>query len=308
MKNIMKNERKTEIRVGITVVVALLLLVWVIGWAKNLSLNATRLFVDVKFDNVAGLEVGDNVTVNGVRKGFVETIKVQENFVFVKLSLESDVKLKEDAVFSVMMLDLMGGKKVEINPGNSLVALDVKQIQKGSYQADIPAVISLVGSLSSEIPVMVEQVNITLSAINKFLQDKEFESNLTTTLENLTVMTRKLNGMIDENRDNLKTISSNTASVTTDVKEFLSQNKEQINQSFDNLSQLITNTDKLIAELNSLVEETKSGKNNAGKLMYDEQLVKDLNETLQSVKELTKLLNDQLKGKGINVDANIRLF
>lgn len=304
----MRNERKTEIRVGITVIVAILLLIWVIGWAKNMSLNSSRLFIDVKFDNVAGLELGDNVTVSGVRKGFVESISVKEHYVMVKLSLESDVKLKQDASFSVMMLDLMGGKKVEINPGTSNISMNYSELQHGSYQADIPAVIALVGSLSSEIPVMVEQVNLTLTSINRFLQDKEFESNLTTTLENLTVMTRKLNGMIDENRDNLKSISSNTAAVTNDVKEFLSGNKEQINQTFDNLSELITTTDKLVNELTTIIEDTKTGKNNAGKLLNDENLVKDLNETLQSVKELTKLLNDQLKGKGINVDANIRLF
>lgn len=304
----MRNERKTEIRVGITVIVAILLLIWVIGWAKNMSLNSSRLFIDVKFDNVAGLELGDNVTVSGVRKGFVESISVKEHYVMVKLSLESDVKLKQDASFSVMMLDLMGGKKVEINPGTSNISMNYSELQHGSYQADIPAVIALVGSLSSEIPVMVEQVNLTLTSINRFLQDKEFESNLTTTLENLTVMTRKLNGMIDENRDNLKSISSNTAAVTNDVKEFLSGNKEQINQTFDNLSELITTTDKLVNELTTIIEDTKTGKNNAGKLLNDENLIKDLNETLQSVKELTKLLNDQLKGKGINVDANIRLF
>ncbi|HPI38668.1 MAG TPA: MlaD family protein [Ignavibacteriaceae bacterium] len=304
----MRNERKTEIRVGITVIVAILLLIWVIGWAKNMSLNSSRLFIDVKFDNVAGLELGDNVTVSGVRKGFVESISVKEHYVMVKLSLESDVKLKQDALFSVMMLDLMGGKKVEINPGTSNISMNYSELQHGSYQADIPAVIALVGSLSSEIPVMVEQVNLTLTSINRFLQDKEFESNLTTTLENLTVMTRKLNGMIDENRDNLKSISSNTAAVTNDVKEFLSGNKEQINQTFDNLSELITTTDKLVNELTTIIEDTKTGKNNAGKLLNDENLIKDLNETLQSVKELTKLLNDQLKGKGINVDANIRLF
>ena len=31
----MKNERKTEIRVGLTVLVGILVFIWILGWAKN---------------------------------------------------------------------------------------------------------------------------------------------------------------------------------------------------------------------------------------------------------------------------------
>jgi len=64
----MKNERKTEIRVGITVIVGLLVLLWIFGWTKNFSLSSNSYLINVRFDNVSGLEIGDQVTVNGMRK------------------------------------------------------------------------------------------------------------------------------------------------------------------------------------------------------------------------------------------------
>jgi len=95
----MKDQRKTDIRVGLTVIVSLLLFIWIIGWAKNFSLNSNRTSVTIKFQNVAGLEIGDNVTINGVRKGFVDDVILKNDFVIVSVSLEPDVDLRSNAVF-----------------------------------------------------------------------------------------------------------------------------------------------------------------------------------------------------------------
>ena len=115
----MKNQRRTEIRVGITVLAGIIVFLWILGWAKNFSLTPTDNTVKVQFTNTAGLEIGDPVTVNGVRKGFVEDIAIKGEKVVVTMKVSNDVALKEDADFAVSMLDLMGGKKVEVNPGSS---------------------------------------------------------------------------------------------------------------------------------------------------------------------------------------------
>jgi phospholipid/cholesterol/gamma-HCH transport system substrate-binding protein len=62
----MKNERKTEIKVGITVTLSLLLFIWIFGWAKNFTLSTDRKEVQIEYTQTAGLEVGDQVTINGV--------------------------------------------------------------------------------------------------------------------------------------------------------------------------------------------------------------------------------------------------
>ena len=113
----MKDQRKTELKVGIVVVVAIILFIWILTWAKNFSLSVTEKSILVSFKNVSGLEVGDEVTINGVKKGFVDNFKIEDDNIIVKLALENDTPIKEDAVFRIAMLDLMGGKKVEIYPG-----------------------------------------------------------------------------------------------------------------------------------------------------------------------------------------------
>src|SRR3989339_26014 len=133
----MKNQRKTEIKVGVTVLLAIIIFLWILGWAKNWSLSSNRKEISVEFNSAAGLEVDDPVTVSGVREGYVEDIKFNGNKVITLLNIPSDIIIKEDAKFSIMMLDLMGGKKVEVNPGESINELDYKKLQHGNCEGGI---------------------------------------------------------------------------------------------------------------------------------------------------------------------------
>ncbi len=304
----MKDEKKTKIKVGITVAVALILLIWIFGWAKNISLYSNQNSLNVKFENVAGLEKGDPVTINGVRKGFVDDIKVHQNSALVKLSLDKDAELKEDAQFSVIMLDLMGGKKIEIMPGKNDKKIDYSQIQNGRFLADVPTVMAMIGSVQSDLINIIKEVQITLGSLNEVLTDENFNSELKSSVKNLNLLTSKLNAVIEKNQNNLELLLKNSTELTSEATNFMKENRSGISESFTNLNKMIVKTDQLISKINSVAEETSAKKNNLGKLMYDEELLNDLKLTLKQAKELTGILNEQLKGKGINVDANIDLF
>ncbi len=304
----MKDQSKTEIKVGIMVIAGALLFLWVLGWAKNFSFSANEKFLDIKFPTVAGLELGDPVTVNGVRKGSVEDFNIESEDVIVKVKLDSDVDLRKDAEFSVSMLDLMGGKKINISPGDAPEKIDYNKIQQGRFNADIPGVMSMLGKMQEDLNGTIKDVKITLTSLNNYLTDQQLNENIKSSLANLKDLTHKLNILVDRNQEDLRTITSNTVELTNDAKELIHNNKESIQNSVTGLNSVINRSDSLLAKLNSLVDETTARKNNLGKLMYDENLYKDLAGTLKDVKELTKILTEQLKGEGLNVDANINLF
>ncbi|NCQ17470.1 MAG: MCE family protein [Ignavibacteria bacterium] len=298
----MKDQRKTDIKVGLTVIVSILLFIWILGWAKNFSLNSNRSGITIKFQNVAGLEIGDNVTVNGVRKGFVDDVVLKSDFVLVKVSLEPNIDLRKDAVFSIMMLDLMGGKKVEILPGNASDKLDTKQLQNGSFSADVPSVMVMIGKLENELPQMFKQVNTTLSSLNEYLGDKNLQSDVKASASNLVAISVQLKDIINENRNQIKLLTSNSAELTSEARDFFAANKESLHTTINDVSALIKKTDTFISKLDALVVETKDQKNTAGRLLYDDKLFSDLKETLGNVKELIKVLTEQLKNEGVNVD------
>jgi phospholipid/cholesterol/gamma-HCH transport system substrate-binding protein len=301
----MKNQRRTEIRVGITVLVGIIVFLWILGWAKNFSITPTDNTVKVQFTNTAGLEVGDPVTVNGVRKGFVEDIKVNGEKVIVTMKVSNDVALKEDANFAVSMLDLMGGKKVDINPGTSNNLLDYNRLQTGTFYADIPYVMSMVGSFQKDISSTISDLKITLNSLNNYLGDRKLNSDIKSSMSNLSEVTKKLNLLIDENRNNLKQLTANTVELTEDAKNFFNQNKESFNTSAKELQTVLINSDNLITKLNKFTDEISNKQNNLGKILYDEKIYNDLTQSLKQLNELTKIMIEQLKKDGLKVDADI---
>ena len=301
----MKDQRKTEIRVGITVIVGLLIFIWILGWAKNFSLSSNQKIVMVKFNSVSGLEIGDNVSVNGVRKGYVEDFKLKGDQVIVKLSLDNDVKLKKDASFSISMLDLMGGKKVNINPGVSAQPLDYNEVQTGIFYADIPEVMSMLGTVESDVPAIVKDIKITLSSLNNYLNDNDLNMNIKSSISNLSKASQKLNILLDENREGIKQLTQNTVKLTENVNSFLDENKSSLKSSIRELHTVLTKTDSLLTSVNKFSGEIENKKNNIGKILYDDKIYDNLSQSLTQLNELTKILIEQLKGKGVNVDANI---
>ncbi|HRN25107.1 MAG TPA: MlaD family protein [Ignavibacteriaceae bacterium] len=301
----MKNERKTEIRVGLTVLVGILVFIWILGWAKNFSLQSNEQLVKVRFTNVSGLEIGDQVTVNGMRKGYVKEMIVEPNNVVVKLSIDNDIKLKEDASFAISMLDLMGGKKVEVFPGSSSTNFNINKISSGTFYADIPSVMSLFGSVQDDLVTILKDVKVSLHSLNKYITDEKMSSDVKTSLSNLSLLTDKLNIMLSENRNDIKSLTKNAVELTETSNQLLSSNKENIDQLFADLKNVFQKSDTLLTDLNNLTKETMNQQNNVGKLLYGEEVIKDLKQTLKQVNDLTSILIEQLKNDGINVDANI---
>ncbi len=301
----MKNERKTEIRVGLTVLAGILVFIWILGWAKNFSIKSNEHVVKVRFTNVSGLEIGDQVTVNGLRKGYVKEMIVEPNNVLVELAIENDVQLKADASFAISMLDLMGGKKVEVFPGSSQIAYDNSKVSEGTFYADIPSVMSLFGSVQDDLVTVLKDVKVSLHSLNKYLTDDKLSADVKTSMTNLSLLTEKLNVMLSENRNDIRSLTQNAVELTETSNKLLSSNKENIDQLFVDLKNVVQKSDTLLSDLNNLTKETMNQQNNVGKLLYDEDVINDLKQTLKQVNELTSILIDQLKNDGVNVDANI---
>ncbi|MBU0474141.1 MAG: MCE family protein [Bacteroidetes bacterium] len=301
----MKNQKKAELKVGITVIVAIVILLWVLGWAKNFSLNSHEKMLSISFQNVAGLVVGDIVAVQGIKEGYVKNLHNEDNSVIVDVSISDKVNLKSDAQFSIMMVDLMGGKKIEISPGISNVILDYSKVQNGQFVGDISTAMAALGSVQNDLISVIGEIKITLTSFNKIMDNPKFIDDLQTSVTSLNLLIKKTDKIISNNSNSISELIKNSNEFVSNSNKFVLENKDDIKSSLNDLSGLVKSTDTLMLKLNSFFDEVKNQENNLGKLMYDKELVDNLSVTLKRLKELSDTINKQLREKGIKVDANI---
>ncbi len=304
----MKDQRKTEIKVGITVLASIIIIIWVFGWAKNITVNSGRKETTIAFATVSGLEEGDPVTINGVRKGYVDEILNQDDHVLVHINIDADSQLKEDAKFFIMMLDLMGGKKVEVNPGSSSTPIDYSKLQNGQFLGDIATAMAAFGTVENDLVDVIKEVKITLTSLNKTLTDDQFNNDLKLSLKNLTTLTTNLNDMLVQNRDEINKLLNSGIELTTTLNDFITTNKDSISQTITSLRQTLDHSKQLIVKVNDLVDKTNRSENNLGILLNDKEIIDDLKYSIKKLKELSDLLLDQLKNEGLKVDAEVDLF
>jgi phospholipid/cholesterol/gamma-HCH transport system substrate-binding protein len=301
----MRDQRKTEIKVGITVVLAILIFLWIFGWAKNLTVGSERKEVSVKFSSVAGLEIGDPVTINGVRKGYVDDILINGNLVITKLNLEKDITLKVDAKFSVMMLDLMGGKKIEVNPGSSDQEIDYNTMQNGEFVGDIASVMAMLGTVQNDLVDVIKEIKVSLGAVNKTLTDQQFNNDLKSSVSNLVELTEDLNTLIKTNSGEINKLLKSGNQLAQNANDFISSNKDSISQTLTAVKDVLKESKTMLTKVNSLIDQTNKSENNLGKILNDPNLLEDIKESISHVKDLTRILVEQLKAKGIEVNAHI---
>jgi len=301
----MKDQRKTEIKVGITVIAGILIFIWVFGWAKNITVGAERKELTVKFSSVAGLEIGDPVTINGVRKGYVDDILIKKDVVITKLDLESDVLLKTDAKFSVMMLDLMGGKKIEIHPGLNDEEIDFKKLQNGEFVGDIASAMAMLGTVQNDLVDVIKEVKISLNTINQTLSDQKFSNDIKTSVANLVQLTENLNYLIKTNSKEINSLLTSGNQLTENINDFIKTNKDSISQTISSVKTVLNESKTMLEKVNKLIDQTNNSENNLGKMLNDQELLSDIKDSIKQVKELTRILVEQLKSKGIEVNAHI---
>ncbi len=301
----MKNSRATEIKVGVTVLLGVLVFIWILGWTKNFSISSSDVEIKVMFNNVSGLEIGNIVTVNGVKKGNVADFYVFKTYVIVTIKVSNDIQLKKDAAFTLELTDLMGGRKIEINPGFSEEPLDLEAIHRGVYRTDLAGVVALFSELQDKLDVILKEVTDALTGFNSLVGDEKFIANVKSSLSNFNRLSVSLTQVLDENRENLKEISANTKEITEETKMFINSNKESLQQTLNQMNVLVHRSDSLITVMNAMAVETKEGKNNLGKILYDDTLYYNLTESMSRLKELSELILYQLKTDGFRVDFEL---
>ena len=112
-------ENVLEILVGSIVLV--FAFVFVIFSLSNTGFQQKGKFINAEFGNVAGLKVGDEVLIAGIKVGEVSsnTLDSKTYLAVVKLNLQNNIFIPEDSVAKISSASLLGGQYVEIIPGAS---------------------------------------------------------------------------------------------------------------------------------------------------------------------------------------------
>ncbi len=311
----MNVSRNTEIKVGIVSLAAVILLVLGISLGKGVSFSSGDQIIKLRFPSSGGIQPSAPVVVNGVDRGDVQTIQNDNGSVLITAHLDNIEDLKEDAHARITILEITGGKKIEIYPGTSSNKLAANAEINGSTPPDISELVALVGEVSGDAIGLVRRLDTIAGEITYLLEDGKLADDIKSTVSNLKNVSQNANDLIDNNYNNIQNSLNNLAIITQDLKVAIKNNEPKVSNIIDDLEnimqdikpiisktdQAILNADRLISQLNDIAKEVKEGEGFANKLIYDKNFAGTLDSALIDIYKFIKFINEN----GVNV--NLRL-
>lgn len=260
-------DRSTQIRVGIMTVMTVVILFFGYSWLRDWYGRSRYKEIQVMFTNAGSLEVGNSVTVFGVKRGRVTDISLDEKGVLVTMRLDIDFRLPLDTQFVIRDSNLMGGRQLDIIPGKSTMYIEKGIIPQGESH----------GSLSSLLPKIETVMDDLHAMISKFTGEDELPSKIIDTVNRTHSITTKIDDTLEYNRKNLEAAIKNFHETSKQLNVLLADNKENVSNaltgaadSMGKLDKSLDRLDKMLETLEPLVEAAGEDESTVYRLLTEE--------------------------------------
>jgi len=302
----MENKKFAEFKVGLFVFVALLVVFLTLFWVKGFSVSLTEQSYEVYFEKVSGINEGDQVSVNGVRKGKIDKIELAGDSVRIRFNIDKTIKLRNDYNIYIAATELTGGKVLYVEPGKSSVEVAPEQALHGTPGADFSTLMNSVQDITDNVKTLLgefkksnDNLNTVLANVNDIVGDANMKSNLKTTLSNLSLSSQNLNQLVSESRNGISGLTSRLGKTVDNVDIVIGDNSKELKNTLNEIQTLTTTVDTLVSNLNLVVLDINNKNKGIGKFISDDKFFDKMNNTLSEIEKLTK--NIRTKGVKLNI-------
>jgi phospholipid/cholesterol/gamma-HCH transport system substrate-binding protein len=272
---------RREALVGLLIIGAAVAFAFGMLWLKGQGFRSGRP-VDVRFPDVTGLKVGDQVRMSGLVVGNVRSMTLQpDGRVLVVVAIKRAPPPRTDARFAVRALDLLGAKYVDYRPGSG-GPLPEGQAIDGVMQPELADLATGLAGESREIlasatellgPRMANELRLTLREAQTTLQTlaragSRPSDTLIAALSDLRRLSQRLDILLARTSDPL------TGTL---------RSMERVSAGMAGVTQTLAHTS---TQLDTLLSRLNSGRGAAGQLLTDTTVLAEFRRTNRALGDL----------------------
>lgn len=300
----MEKATTQKMRLGIFVIIGLMLFVlaiYFIGEKQKMFGETNKL--SAVFNNVSGLQLGNNVRYSGINVGTVRGISmINDTTIHVDMIIDKSVfkHIKKNAVATIGSDGLVGNMIINITPGeNSFSAVQPGDIIKSVNRIrtdDILNTLNVTNQnaalLTIDLLKITKEITQGKGTVGLLINDTIMGSDLKQTMRYLKLTSKgtsesvsKLNELIVtlNNKDNVIGVLKDTA-IANKIKAIVGN----LEHSSDGINKVVNN-------LNTTITNVKDGKGALNYLSNDPELVRKIDSTMTNINQASFRLNEDLE-------------
>jgi phospholipid/cholesterol/gamma-HCH transport system substrate-binding protein len=289
-----------ELKIGVLAVVAVVGLILGFNWLKGSGLFQHSKKIFAVFDNVEGMEVSNQVLINGLAIGSVSAIneadKDLEKGIIVTITLKKDVNIPKNSV-AVINSGLISSASIVINKGDDT-----------HYLADADTLITkqkanLLSQVQASVNPVILKLGGTLQSLDSLIQavgtmfDPRLKNNFSAIMANLAASTAQMQIMLNAQTgalaQSLRNVNTFTANLAKN-NDHITHTLENVEKTTSNLSaakipETVQDLQSTVNELKGVITKMNNPNGSLGLLLNDKKLYQNLENTSRS---LNILLDD----------------
>ncbi|MDC1068744.1 MlaD family protein [Candidatus Kapabacteria bacterium] len=309
----MNSNKTNEIKVGIVTLIAIGIAIFGFAYVNNSGMDKQNT-VQFLFERSAGLGNSAPIMINGVERGKVTQVENYDGKVKVTGYVDNKNDLNADASAKIMILEITGGKKIEINPG-MLNQPFTSEFIPGNSVSDLSELVSIVSDVSGDAINLIRRLDTISIAINRLITDTSFVNNVVETADGANKLVKNANSFFDKNSRDMSNLITNLEDISIKLNNSIDKNEPKVSKIIDDLDLAISNANTLIesadkttsninnllSDLDKIINDIKTEKSIVNKLLYDKEFAAKLDSAFTDLGSFVKIIEQH----GVNVNLRI---
>jgi phospholipid/cholesterol/gamma-HCH transport system substrate-binding protein len=314
---------KAETTVGIFIIVALCAFFYMTLRMGFFHVDKARyVYYEALFKDIAGLNKKADVKIAGVKVGWVDSITLNEDGhnVKAKIMILRKYKLYQDTQAIVRQEGVLGGKFLELIPGNPKLCL----LQSGDSIEYSPREVVALDDLMQSVKRVTQNVEQITQALKNVISNSDTTNNMQQTIANfnetiakISCISTSLDSLVMKHENNFTAIVDNINDVTKALKQQLpdlyktvatctpqaTQHINQVAQTVQatavNLNAGIAQAQEALQAITAIAQKINSGTGSLGQILNEPETYQDIKQIVTSLKNITSI------GRSLSFSADL---
>lgn len=280
----------SEAKVGLLVIVGSVVLLYMTFAVGKYQFGAKKGYLlTATFDSVAGIDQKAAVRMAGVRIGTVEKVELDDSRAKVTLRIDPEVRIQRTSEAMIKSMGLLGEKYVEFvprktekqpPPAGGAYYQGGERVQATISPSDVDRLINQLSAISDDIKQVTGSLRQVFGSERGERSMEDILGDLRQTTANikdfsytlrgdgselvmrLNDLVASLNGVVDDNRDNLKV-------------------------TMENVREASKNAELALASLETAAQKIEHGEGTIGKLVNDDSMYNNIDSAAKGISDYT---------------------
>lgn len=290
-----------EFKIGLFTVVVLTASFFIINYLRGEDIFNREIELFSTYEDVEGLVASAPVYIKGYKAGKVTDVSyMPETAKFrVLCSVKKEFQIPDDSRMTIYSVDIMGGKGVRIDLGESSVpAADGSFLLPGFEAGLMDGLAAGITPLLDKVTSTLDSLNLTVAGVNRILTE-ENAASVSRTLAHLESTMKDVNdivGVVDDRSaeldsfmlglaslsDKLVAVAASADTTLVGVNEFVSVLNE-------------SDISGLVSSFKALLESMNDSDGTIGKLLTDDSVYDSVDALLNNVDTLVRKIEENPK-------------